>query len=177
MCLSRARLVRVAGSPTSFAPRLHALASDVDAALRLSDVRTLDEPAPDLRPYEVMFGVFLAFGALSLLLSNAAIYSVVSFGVARRTREIGVRVALGANPRRIVVAILGRPLARLGVGAALGMLLLSGLMAGGGGLGREDIWFFGVFFALMCAVCVLACLVPIRRALRIEPTEALKADG
>jgi len=140
-------------------------------------VRTLDQAPLDLVMYEVMFVVLLAFGSLSLLLSNAAIYSVVSFSVARRTREIGVRVALGANPRRIVAAILTRPLLRLGVGAALGVLLLSGLMAGSGGLGPEDILLLVAFVALIFAVCVVACLVPIRRALQIEPTEALKADG
>jgi hypothetical protein len=169
--------IHVAGAPESFAPTLHALAAAVDPALRLSEVRTLDEAPLDLLMYEILFVVLLAFGSLSLLLSNAAIYSVVSFSVARRTREIGVRVALGANPRRIVAAILARPLIRLGVGAALGVLLLSGLMAGSGGLGPEDILLLVAFVALMFAVCVLACLVPIRRALQIEPTEALKADG
>ncbi len=169
--------VHLGTAPEAFAPTLHALASDVDPALRVSDVRTMDEPGPDLLMYEVMFGVFLSFGALSLLLANAAIYSVVSFTVERRTREIGVRVALGANRRRIVGAILGRPLVRLGVGAGLGGLLLTGLLAGGGGLGLEDVTFLTAFVAVMCVVCFLACIVPIRRALRIEPTEALRAEG
>ena len=118
---------------------------------------------------------------MAILLTNAGIYAVISFTVARRTREIGIRVALGADRRRIASAILSHTAARVGagvlLGAALGALLAFGLAEGaarptplqGGGL-------LVAYAAAMMGVCLLACVVPLRRALRIEPTAALASE-
>jgi predicted permease len=172
--------VRVRGDVASLAPRLRELAAAVDPTLRLDTVLPMDEiQAGDLRMEGYMFRVFVVVSALALTLSLAGIYAVTSFTVARRTREIGVRVALGADPRRVAASILRRPLAQVGLGVVLGCAMLAllqhatsadglSLRAGAGVLA------YGV---TLFAVCLLACVVPVRRALAVEPTEALRADG
>jgi ABC-type antimicrobial peptide transport system permease subunit len=103
----------------------------------------------------------------------------MSFTVARRTREIGVRVALGAGPVRVVNAIFRRPLLQIAAGLLAG-LLLSLLLVGGIDArvpwGRSLATLLG-YAVLMTAVCLSACVVPTMRALSVEPSEALGADG
>ncbi|MDQ3309093.1 MAG: FtsX-like permease family protein, partial [Gemmatimonadota bacterium] len=119
-----------------------------------------------------------------LLLSLAGIYAVLSFTVARRTREIGVRVALGASPRRVVAAIFRKPLMQVGLGVVVGGALIAVgafVLSGGDGqlvtaLSPGQLGLLAVYAALMFGVCLLACIVPTQRALRVEPTEALRAE-
>jgi ABC-type antimicrobial peptide transport system permease subunit len=101
----------------------------------------------------------------------------MSFTVARRTREIGLRVALGAPRRRIVLAVFRRPLTQLGMGIVLGGLVAGILL----GLANRhttlrDLAGFGAYIALMTGVCLLACVAPTRRALGVEPSEALRSE-
>ncbi len=115
--------------------------------------------------------------------SLAGIYAVLSFTVARRTREIGVRVALGADPRRLVIEIFRRPLTQVGIGIAVGAALI---YLGADVLSRTEfqsapislspgqVALLVVYAAFMLGVCLLACVVPTRRALGIQPTEALR---
>jgi ABC-type antimicrobial peptide transport system permease subunit len=137
-----------------------------------------------------LVGLWLRITALltviALLLSLSGIYAVLSFTVVRRTREIGVRVALGASQRRIVTEIFRRPLTQVGLGVAAGAMLivvaafvLMGTeMAKGveGGISATQYALLAAYAALMMAVCLLACVVPTRRALRVEPTEALRTE-
>ena len=112
-----------------------------------------------------------------MLLSMAGIYAVTSFTVTRRTREIGIRVALGASRRRVVAAVFARPLAQVGLGVVAGGVLTAMMNDG------VDHPTLGVFAGalgyavLMLGVCLLACIVPTRRALRVHPAEALRADS
>jgi ABC-type antimicrobial peptide transport system permease subunit len=131
---------------------------------------------------DAWFRVVVLAGAMALLLTNAGIYAVIAFTVSRRTREIGVRVALGADPRRVVAAVLARTARHVGAGVlaggALSVVAVLGLSEGSwratllqsGGL-------LAAYLAVMMGVCMLASVVPTRRALRIEPMEALSADG
>jgi ABC-type antimicrobial peptide transport system permease subunit len=125
--------------------------------------------------------------AIAVLLSLSGIYAVLSFTVSRRTREIGVRVALGASPRRVVAAIFRRPLTHVTLGVLTGGALIAFmafLVAGGdGGLGRVEGGFsllnvalLLAYAALMLGVCLLACVARTWRALNVEPTVALRAD-
>ena len=113
-----------------------------------------------------------------IVLSAAGIYALMSFTVARRRKEIGIRTALGADPSRILRSIFSRALLQLGAGAVLGML---------GAVGLEQILegetFQGHGAVILPAVAVLMTLVglaaaigPARRGLRIHPTEALRAE-
>jgi hypothetical protein len=172
--------VHVRKDPQSFAPRLRALAAAVDPTLRLYDLRSLDQVnASAQRWLTFLFRITVAAGALALLLALAGIYSVMSFTVARRTREIGIRVALGADHRRIVVTIFRRPLAQVAGGIVAGALLASAVASGESGesLSAGAVGLLVAYAVLMMGVCLLACIVPTRRALRVEPTEALRVDG
>ena len=129
----------------------------------------------------VTVGAQVAVTVLVLFLSALGIFSLVSISVSRRTREIGLRAALGATPRQVLGRILSRAVVLMGSGiAGGGGLLLLALVLGAGPSGRpaEDIPIFaaylGVTSAVMLAACLLACIGPARRALRINPTEALR---
>lgn len=123
-----------------------------------------------------------------LLLSAAGIYAMLSFTVARRRREIGIRVALGADSRRIVSSIFARASAQLGAGVAVGLIVAlavevatNGLVMGGGlspangGL-RGAVVLMPIVAVIVMVVGLLAALGPARRGLAVEPTEALRDD-
>ena len=175
-------MVHVRGDPDSFAPQLRAIAAAVDPTLQLQRLMTLDRVIDANRGvYTYWIRLTVLLSAVALLLSLAGIYSVMSYTVSRRTREIGVRVALGAHPWRILRSIFRRPLLQVGLGIVVGAYLV-GLMIYSGinseyTLSLRGYTFLAAYAAVMMCICMLACIVPTRRALRIEPTEALRADG
>jgi ABC-type antimicrobial peptide transport system permease subunit len=152
----------------------------VDPTVRLYEVKPLDRVS-DTTLQAVSFGtrLLVLVSAIALTLSLAGIYAVMSFTVARRTREIGIRVALGASPRRVVAAIFRQPLAQVGIGIGAGAALVAGvvLLMTGGAVSGMQLLAVVAYAALMLGVSLLACVVPTRRALRVEPTEALRADA
>ena len=127
---------------------------------------------PDLVMYLLGLGVGLLVLA-GLVLSTAGVYSLMSFTVSQRTREIGIRTALGANPRRVASDIFSRAILQLVVGTALG---LTPLMGSGDLLFQHGPWPAIGIAAVMLIMGLIACGNPVRRALRIQPTEALR-DG
>jgi putative ABC transport system permease protein len=122
--------------------------------------------------------------AVALLLSLAGIYAVMSFLVARRTREIGVRVALGASRMAVVSAIFRRPLIQVGLGILAGAALIAvgrstlatQLPGMTDGLSLSGAAIILAYATVMLGVCLLSCVVPTRRALGVEPTIALRMD-
>jgi ABC-type antimicrobial peptide transport system permease subunit len=108
-----------------------------------------------------------------LLLSATGIHSLMSFTVARRTREIGIRVALGARPGRIVADIFSRAFLQISAGvlAGIGLAALLGL-----GSMRQGMLLLAAS-GIMLAVGLTACAVPLIRALRVDPTEALRTEA
>jgi ABC-type antimicrobial peptide transport system permease subunit len=108
-----------------------------------------------------------------LLLSATGIHSLMAFTVARRTREIGIRVALGAQPGRIVAGIFSRAFLQISAGVLAG----SGLVALIGLGSTRQVLLLLAADAIMLVVGLAACAVPVRRALSIDPTEALRAEG
>ena len=171
--------VRVAGDAMTLAPRLRAVATETDPTMRVSEVRALsDIPAAELRSIDFFFRVTLGISAVALALSLASIYAVMSFAVARRTREIGIRIALGSDRSRVVVAILRRPLIQVSIGLAVGTILTTLIVneVYNRALAPSQWGLIAAYVVLMLAVCLAACIVPTRRALRVEPTEALRAE-
>jgi predicted permease len=173
-------LVHVNGDARAFTSRLIEIAGEVEPDLALLSPRTLDMvKESDLRVYSYWLRLIAGVSGLAVLLSLAAIYSVMAFTVARRTREIGVRIALGARAGRVAGAIFRRPLLQLASGVVLGFLISAIL---GWGIDAEGLWgrplavLLG-YAAVMTGVCLLACLVPLRRALAVEPSQALAAEG
>jgi ABC-type antimicrobial peptide transport system permease subunit len=174
--------VRVRGNPAALAARLPVIVANVDARLFVQEARPLEEWVRQRdMSLIVTIGAEVAVAALVLFLSALGIFSLVSVSVSRRTREIGLRAALGANPRHLVAGILSRAMVLMASGiTAGGALLLWGLALGLGPTGRlaDDVAKFVVWLAMTSAVmltaCLLACIVPARRALRINPIEALR---
>jgi ABC-type antimicrobial peptide transport system permease subunit len=131
--------------------------------------------------------IMIGLTAIALLLSLAGIYAVLAYTVARRTREIGVRVALGASARSLITSIFRRPLTQVTIGVLAGTVLVGAAalaiqqteqFAGleKRGLAVGDVTLLVGHATLMLAVCLLACVVPTIRALRVQPTEALRAE-
>lgn len=159
--------------PQAFTTRLQAVAADVDPSIRLTEVRRLTEAGGgEAQMNWVLTGVAGLVSFIVLLLSATGIHSLMSFTVARRTREIGVRAALGAQPRSIVAGIFGRAFLQVSAGIVAGSALVAFL---GFGSGRQLLLLLAAD-ALMLVAGMTACAVPLRRALRIDPTEALRAE-
>ncbi len=168
--------VRMSGDPAAFAPRLRAIAADLDLALRLDDMRPLDDLVWRVEiPQMVVSAAIVSVVSLGLFMSAAGIFALMSVSVARRTREIGLRAALGATPIRLLGGIFTRALVLVGsgVGAGNGVLLLIAWLSP-----ELDVApIVGALLAtsaIMLTAGLLACAEPARRALRISPTDALK---
>jgi ABC-type antimicrobial peptide transport system permease subunit len=120
------------------------------------------------------------FGVIGLLLSAAGIYGVMAYSVSERTREIGLRMALGASPAG-VIWMLGRwGLLLTGTGLCIGvsaaLLLASLLKSLLYGVGTYDPGSFGAGVLVLCSAAMLACYIPVRRALAVDPIIALRAE-
>jgi putative ABC transport system permease protein len=173
-------LLHVSGDPRSFEPAFRRIAMDVAPDLIVRDVMMLDEVTRGSREFFAFWSTILTgVSGLALLLSLGGIFAVMSFTVARRTREIGIRVALGASRIRVVTTVFRRPLTQIVLGLALGAVLLFSLFFGMGEARTQlgHVALLVLYVAAMTAVCLLACIGPTRRALGVEPAEALRVDG
>jgi predicted permease len=172
--------VHVKGTPEAFGSRLREIATQTDPTVRLYDIQRLDQVNVSELEFIAFWLRFLAgISVVALFLSLAGIYAVMSFTVASRTREIGIRMALGASQRRVIRAIFVRPLRQVALGVFGGIALMVSLASIGAQALPPPKMALGflVYAVFMFAVCMLACIVPTRRALRVEPTEALRSDG
>ena len=163
-----------ARSTESLAPRLRAIAAEVDPTIRLTDVKGLaDAGGGEAQANWALTAVAWLISFIVLLLSATGIHSLMSFTVSRRTREIGIRVALGARPGRVVRSIFSRAFIQIGAGIVAGSVLAALL---GIRDTRSVLLLLGAD-VVMLIVGLTACAVPLRRALRIDPTEALRAEA
>jgi predicted permease len=168
-------VVRVAGDAAPLAPRAAVLAQQVDANLQLRDIVTLRELVA--RESTRMLGGSITFGSVllvALVFSAAGLYALMSVAVARRTREIGIRIALGATPRRVLRAVFNRAGRQLGGGIIAGNGIILFLAWRADSLTSDLLLSSAIMSVIMAAVGVLACAAPARRALRVQPTEALR---
>jgi putative ABC transport system permease protein len=176
------------GDPMTVAPQVRQIAAAVDPSLRLVQIQRVNELNNGmLWVIRLWMSITVVMSSVALLLSLAGLYSVMSFVVARRTREIGVRVALGGSRPRILMAIFRRPLIQMGLGVLAGTSIIVAAtawypyteMPGAGetgGFTAAAVMMQAGYAALMFGVCMLACVVPTRRALNIEPTVALRTE-
>jgi putative ABC transport system permease protein len=120
------------------------------------------------------------FAAVALILATAGLYGVISFAVARRTREIGIRVAVGAPRRHVIGLVLRESLQPAAVGLVIGLasaLALSRLVAGLlYQMGPADPWVFASVAAIIVCAALGSCGLPLRRALRVDPVVALRYE-
>jgi ABC-type antimicrobial peptide transport system permease subunit len=122
-------------------------------------------------------GILIVTGSV-LLLSAAGIHAMMSFTVARRRREIGIRSALGADPRRILSGIFARAGAQIGAGIAVGLLLATALDVALDGtvMGGRPMYMVPAVVVVITAVGLAAALGPARRGLAVQPTEVLREE-
>ena len=176
--------LHVGEDPASFTPQLRALVSEVDPTAMISNPLVLSEvfSQAELNDRWVARGIFFGVGIL-LALSTMGIYALMSLAVAQRTREIGIRIALGAGARSVALVIARRALLQLALGAVLGIItaeVLLNFMGPNPGQTRTDspvvlTLLMGV--GAIALIGLLACSVPTLRALRVQPTEALRSGG
>ena len=162
-------------------PQVRALLREMSPNLPLTVALSLgDVTAIGLVPQRVVASVAGSLGLVGLVLAAIGIYGVTAYAVSRRTREIGIRVALGADEGRVLRLVLRQGLVLAGIGVAIGVVLaglgsrlLESLLYGVRGL---DPLTFGAACALFAVVTVVATYIPARRAARIDPVSALRAE-
>lgn len=174
-------LVRARGAPGALAPSLDRLVGEIDPHAPHAVVVPLEAmTSAALLPQRVAGGFTGVLGAIGLLLASVGLYGTIAYSVGRRTREIGIRVALGARRGTVLAMVLreGMRLAALGLAiglalaAAMTRLVSSYLL----GVGALDALTFGSMAALLAFVALAASYIPARRAAAIDPVRALKMD-
>jgi predicted permease len=171
--------VRTSGDPAALAGAVRREVQSLEPNLALPDLRTLEQTLASSLYVPRMGAVLLAgFAALALLLAAVGVYGVTSFGVAQRTREIGVRMALGARAPDVMRLVVKDGMRLVAIGVALGLALALG--AGRSlesflyGVHARDALTFVVVSVVLAAVALAACLVPARRATKMDPLAALR---
>ena len=174
-------VIRTANDPALLVAGVAAAAREVDPDFRPYNLRTMS----DLRAQSVKERRFLtvlaaAFGLLALVLATVGVYGVMTLVVSERTREMGIRLALGAAPARVLRLVVGDGLRLAAVGATAGLaaaVLLTPLMASElYGIGSMDPVTLTAVPVLLLLVAAVACLVPARRAMRVDPASALRYE-
>jgi hypothetical protein len=167
------------GDPAALADPLRDLSASIDPDVLLLDVSTAEIASRQAQGMMRLIGVSLGGVILSvILLSSAGIYSLMSFTVARRRREIGIRAALGANRNRLLAGVFSRVLAQLAAGACLGLIAAAGLsqILEGGMVRSYRAMLLPIVVLLMVTLGVIAAIGPVRQGLRIQPIEALRDE-
>jgi ABC-type antimicrobial peptide transport system permease subunit len=167
---------RVSGDMTTATNALRSIAATANPALQISDVQPLSlVTANGLRTANYVVLALSVVSQAALVLALSGIYAVMSFTVSRRTREIGIRVALGSKPSRVVLTILRRPLIQVAAGVVAGSVctyVLATLLDIRLGFAPGLI----AYAIVMLGVCLFACVIPARRALNVDAIAALRAD-
>lgn len=174
-------VLRTAGDPMSLVPAVRHAVAEVDPNKPAANIRTveqyLDQQVQYLRLYILLLGVF---GAIAAVLAAIGIYGVMAYSVAERTREIGIRMALGAGARDVLGLIVRQALILISLGLVIGLagsfaltrVIKSALY---GVTATDPATFIGVSL-LLTLVALLACLIPTRRAVAVDPTVALRYE-
>jgi putative ABC transport system permease protein len=179
--------VHTAGEPASHIAAVRRIVRELDPALPVNDIQTLaDQFAAHVYPFRLLATIMGACGAMALLLAAVGIYGIVSYSVAQRTREVGIRMALGALRHDILKMVIGQGLLLTAVGLVSGLLLSAALTRVLTsslfetevlfGVDATDAATFGAVTILLALVAAVACYIPARRATRVDPLVALRYE-
>jgi putative ABC transport system permease protein len=174
-------VIRTDGDPAALAPAVQREIRALDPNQPVSDVRTMNqvmsETVSRARFNTLLLGLF---AALATVLSAVGIFGVMNYSVALRTKEIGLRLAIGAQPRQVLLLVLKQGLSLTVIGVILGLAaafaltrLLSGLLFG---VAAVDVGTFAMMSLLLVLVSIAACYLPARRAMKIDPLRALRYE-
>lgn len=174
-------VVRSTASNASLVAAIREVLRDLDPALPIAAVRTLEDVVEGaVARGRLTFLLLAAFAGTALLLAAIGLYGVVAYTVTQRTREIGIRLALGASPRRVLRQVLGHGLKLVVLGLILGALGAAGLTRLLASLlyqvSPADTLVFGGMALLLLAVALAAAWLPARRAAKVDPMVALRAE-
>ncbi|HEX7773044.1 MAG TPA: FtsX-like permease family protein, partial [Pyrinomonadaceae bacterium] len=174
-------VVRSNVEPASLSASVRQAVNEVDRSVPVADVKTMDHVVSESIT-QPRFNLFLLglFSAVAMLLSAAGIYGVTAYTVTQRTRELGIRIALGAQVGDVLKMILGQGMAVIGIGLIAGlaaafelMRLLRSLLFG---VGENDPLTFAAITGVLVLVALIACYLPARRATMVDPLVALRAE-
>jgi putative ABC transport system permease protein len=175
-------LVRYTGRPAEFIPALQATVFAVDPGIAVTGTGVLSRQLLEIRRVYLVFGsIFTSLGSIVLLLSMMATFAILSFEVTRRTREIGLRVALGAHHRSILRLVLGRVVVYMAAGGAIGIVLGYLLLNAARAMlvmrfPPTGLPTFPILIGVMTLAALIAAWLPASRTLSIRPMEALRFD-
>jgi putative ABC transport system permease protein len=174
-------LIRTASNPTSYISAVRGVVRQSDAAIALRGVNTLEEEIVDSIAIVRIMGILMGvFGLVALALSSIGVYGVLSESVAQRTHEIGIRLALGANPRDLMKLVLGQALKLTAIGLLIAVpcaVAISRAMASMiFGVVSLDLTILGGFTVLLLLVALCAGYLPARRAIRVDPMVSLRYE-
>jgi ABC-type antimicrobial peptide transport system permease subunit len=170
---------RTAGAPLAISAPARDAIRALDANLPLFNIATVQQSFDDgTWPFRVFGSLFMAFGVAALFLATVGLYGVMAFSVSRRTQEIGVRMAMGAGARDVLLMVLRQGLwqimAGILLGGGLGMALGSAMTLLLFRVSPYDPRILAAIAAVLAGTAVLACLVPARRAAAVDPMAALR---
>jgi putative ABC transport system permease protein len=174
-------LVRSALPPASVMDAVRRAVQSIDPDQPVFTIQTLTQVmTQDRWWYSTWAGLFGTLAAIGLVLSSVGLYAVMSYVVTQRTQEIGVRIALGAQRRQVVWLVLRRALVQVAIGLAIGLAgaiaLRRVLPRGTGNISAYDPVAISAISLLLVGVSLVACLAPVRRAMRVDPVVALRAE-
>jgi len=174
-------LLRAESNPTSYVAPMREVIRRADPAIAMRGVNTLEEEVVESIAIVRIMGILMGvFGGVALALSSVGVYGVLSESVAQRTREIGIRMALGAHPRDLMKLVLGQALKLTGIGLAIALpisFLVGRAMASlVFGIVRTDFAVLLGFTALLVFVALAAGYLPARRAMRMDPMSSLRYE-
>jgi putative ABC transport system permease protein len=160
---------------------VHAVIAAIDRDLPVRFARTLRTAVEiDTWFFDVFGGVFVVFGAVALVLAAVGLYAVMAFSVTQRTREVGIRMAIGADARDVRTMILRQGVLQAAIGITVGLVIAAGvarlLAVILFDVDPGDPAVYAIVVAILTTTALLACIVPARRATRIQPLEALRTD-
>jgi predicted lysophospholipase L1 biosynthesis ABC-type transport system permease subunit len=174
-------VVKTRDAATSYAGPLRETIRRADPSLAVFDVRTMESHLREaLIVPRAAWALSAAAGSIGIVIAIIGMYGVISFAVARRRRELSIRLAIGARPREILVMILKQGLALALVGTAVGVLAALGLTRFGAtllyGVNPTDTTTFVVVPSFLVAVALVACMLPARTAARLDPVDVLRGE-
>src|SRR5262249_47326610 len=174
-------IIRTADDPLAHVPALRTAVHEQDATVALDSIMTMDERlATSLAKPRLYAALLAGLAVAALAIAGVGLFGVLSYAVAQRSREIGVRTALGAQTRDIVGLVLKQAIAIALVGVVVGLwaaaVLTKYLSTFLYGVGRYDALSFAVVAIAVTAVAAIACVVPARRAANVDPLLVLRAD-
>jgi putative ABC transport system permease protein len=174
-------VVRTNSGPQPVAPAVRSIVASLDPLLAVSGIQTMESLIADsIAVPRFTLLIFVTFSGLALVLAAVGVYGVMSYTVAQRTAEIGIRMALGAQHRDVLKTVLGQGMTMTAVGLAAGLAAgtvvtraISRLLFG---ISPTDPATFISIAAILAAVSFIACYLPARRAMRVDPVVALRYE-